>query len=29
MIAEFAVVWAQRGMLLDGFFTTIWIAALA
>ncbi len=29
MIGEFAVVWAQRALLLDGFLTTIWIAALA
>ncbi len=29
MIAEFAVVWAHRALLLDGFLTTLWISALA
>ena len=29
MIAEFAVVWQQRGLLLDGFMTTALISALA
>ena len=29
MIQEFAIVWTQRALLLDGFVTTLWIAALA
>ena len=29
MTEEFAVVWQQRAMLLDGFLTTLWISALA
>ncbi len=29
MIQEFAIVWAQRALLLDGFVTTLWVAALA
>ena len=29
MIAEFAVVWGQRALLLDGFLTTLWISVAA
>lgn len=29
MTEEFAVVWQQRALLLDGFLTTLWISALA
>lgn len=29
MIEEFAVVWAQRALLFNGFLTTLWISALA
>ena len=29
MISEFAVVWGQRALLLDGFLATLWISAAA
>ena len=29
MTEEFAVVWQQRALLLDGFLTTLWLSALA
>jgi len=29
MTQEFAVVWAQRALLLDGFLTTLWVSLLA
>jgi len=29
VIQEFAVVWTQRALLLDGFVTTLWVSALA
>ena len=29
MIAEFAVVWQQRALMLQGFMATLWISALA